>query len=118
MNPRLLIVDDHAGFGRRLRLLLSAEGLEVVGVARDAPDAATAIELLAPDVVLVDVGLPGEDGIALAHRLAGGDDPPDVILMSSRSAHDFGAKLQTAPSRGFIAKDDLCATAVLDALGR
>jgi CheY-like chemotaxis protein len=61
---------------------------------------------------LLDVHLPGIDGFEVAKRLAGSDDPPRVVLTSSREASDFGGRLERTPITGFIPKRELSANAV------
>ncbi len=113
----LLIVDDHAGFRAGARALLEVDGFEVLGEAADGESALEAARRLRPEVVLLDIQLPGLDGFAVADRLAVGDDPPMVVLTSSRAAEAFHSRLQAAHSvRGFIAKADLsgdCLSALL-----
>jgi DNA-binding NarL/FixJ family response regulator len=104
---RVLVVDDHAGFRRLVRRLLVAGGYEVVGVAADGTDAMRQAALLRPDLVLLDVLLPDLDGFGVAERLAGFTDPPVVVLVSSRTRIEFGARLDTAPVRGFLPKEEL-----------
>jgi DNA-binding NarL/FixJ family response regulator len=103
----VLIVDDYAGFRRSARALLEDDGFEIVGEATDAREALLEAERLRPTVVLLDVQLPGEDGFAVAERLALMPDPPTVVLVSTRAASAYGARLPSAPARGFIAKADL-----------
>ncbi|WP_234421927.1 response regulator transcription factor [Streptomyces sp. CB00316] len=68
---RMLVVDDHDVVRSGLTGLLAAElGMEVVGQAADGPAALTEAGRLHPDVALLDVDLPGLDGIAVADRLA------------------------------------------------
>ena len=62
--------------GRRPRALLEAEGFAVVGEAADGGAAVAAVERLRPDVVLLDIQLPGLDGFAVAERLAATAAPP------------------------------------------
>jgi DNA-binding NarL/FixJ family response regulator len=104
----LLSVDDDAGFRAGARALLEADGFRIVG---DVPDGETALEAasrLRPQVVLLDIQLPGMDGFAVADSLAIADDRPIVVLTSSRPAEAFRSRLREAPSvRGFIAKADL-----------
>jgi DNA-binding NarL/FixJ family response regulator len=103
----VLIVDDFTGFRRSARALLEDEGFEVVGEACDGPTALAEVERLSPAVVLLDVQLPGEDGFAVADRLARAANPPAVVLVSTRGASAYGPGLARTSARGFIAKADL-----------
>jgi DNA-binding NarL/FixJ family response regulator len=107
MCPSLLIVDDHASFRGLAHSLLSEQGFDVTGEAADGETALEAVERLHPDVVLLDVQLPGIDGFEVALRLSRRDAPPGVVLTSSREASDYGERLLRAPVLGFIAKRDL-----------
>ena len=108
----VLIVDDHAGFRHFARGLLEADGFTVVGEAADGEAALVAADVLQPELVLLDVVLPGIDGFAVAERLAGGVRPPVVVLTSSRGAHELGERLGRTTARGFIRKDDLTGAAL------
>jgi DNA-binding NarL/FixJ family response regulator len=112
MRPRVLIVDDHAAFRESASALLEAEGYEVVGAAADGETAIADVERLRPEIVLVDIQLPGLDGFDVAERLAGGVDAPVVILISSRDAGTYGSRVDEAPVRGFLAKRSLSGAAL------
>ena len=112
MPLTVLIVDDHAGFRRFARGLLEADGFMVVGEAADGEAALVAADVLQPDVVLLDIVLPGIDGFAVAERLAGWAHPPAVVLTSSRGAHELGERLGHTTARGFVRKDDLTGAAL------
>jgi DNA-binding NarL/FixJ family response regulator len=112
MRPRVLIVDDHAAFRESASALLEAEGFEVVGEARDGEEALAEVERLRPEIVLVDIQLPGLDGFGVAERLAGTADAPAVVLISSRDARAYGARVDAAPVRGFLAKRSLSGAAL------
>jgi CheY-like chemotaxis protein len=99
----VLIVDDHASFRAIARAALS-ERFCVVGEAADGVQALARAAELRPDVVLVDVGL---DGFGVAVALAALDDPPQVVLTSSRDRRDLEPLLRETPARGFIAKERL-----------
>jgi DNA-binding NarL/FixJ family response regulator len=108
----VLIVDDHASFRAQARAVLEACGHVVVG---EAPDGRAGIDLalaLAPEVVLLDIGLPDIDGFEVARLLAQAPAPPAVILTSSRDAAEYGPRLAESPAAGFIAKDELSGSAV------
>jgi DNA-binding NarL/FixJ family response regulator len=104
---RVLIVDDHALFRSLARRVLSEGGFSVVGEAADGAAALDAVLVLAPDVVVLDVSLPGIDGFAVAERLAAGRDPPVVVLVSSRARLDYGGQVDASTAAGFIAKAEL-----------
>jgi two-component system nitrate/nitrite response regulator NarL len=107
MVPRVLIVDDHAAFRSFAHRVLVADGLAVVGEAADGAAAIAAVPELRPDVVLLDVQLPDMDGFAVAEVLAARDEPPAVVLVSSRSRSDYGSLVDASSALGFIAKSAL-----------
>jgi DNA-binding NarL/FixJ family response regulator len=104
MRATVLIVDDHPTFRKFARRLLEQSGFAVVGEAPDAAAALAAVQNLRPEAVLLDVLLPDRSGLDVAAELADRDEPPAVVLTSSRSARDLGAALHEAPARGFIPK--------------
>lgn len=110
--PTLLIVDDHEGLRRFARTLLGAEGFDVIGEAADGEAALAAVQALRPDVVLLDVGLPGIDGFEVAQRLARAPGAPSLVLTSSRRASDFGRRMTDSPARGFVPKQELSGAAL------
>ena len=112
MSLTLLIVDDQVEFRRFVGVLLASAGFDVMGEAGDGEQALAAVRRLRPDVVLLDVQLPGIDGFEVARRLASVSDAPRVVLTSAREASDYGARLADAPVHGFIAKQDLSVAAL------
>ena len=117
MPKTVLIVDDHPGFRASARRMLEAGGYAVVGEAGDGEEAIAAAEALAPDLVLLDVQLPGADGFEVAARLQALGRAPEVVLTSSRDRADFGEAIAESPARGFIAKAELCAPALAELFG-
>ena len=113
----MLIVDDHADFRASATALLEAEGFTVVGSAADGATAVEAVMRLRPAVVLLDVQLPDTDGFAVAGRLAQLAGPPRVVLISSRDAAAYGARIDAAPARGFLAKRELSGAALAALVG-
>lgn len=112
MTPTLLIVDDHEGMRRFARSLLGAQGFNVIGEVADGEAALAAVQTLHPDVVLLDIGLPGIDGFEVARRLASAPDAPSLVLTSSRHASDYGQRMADSPARGFLPKQELSGAAV------
>jgi DNA-binding NarL/FixJ family response regulator len=112
MGPRVLIVDDHEGFRTVARVMLEAEGFDVVGEAADGESAVEAATGLRPDIVLLDVHLPGADGFAVSRRLAALPTPPTVLLISSRPIADLRRRVEQSPVAGFLAKHELSGAAV------
>ena len=114
---RCLIVDDNRGFRDAARSLLEREEIEVVGVAANSAEARSRVAELDPDVVLVDIALGAESGLALARALAR-DGGPKLILISTLPEVDFADLIAASPAVGFIAKSELSARAIRDLVGR
>ncbi len=112
MPLQVLIVDDHASFRRLASRVLAQAGFEVVGEAVDAASALREVEVLEPDVVLLDVMLPDRSGLEVARELALGPRPPRVVLTSSRSRSDFGGAFDGIGGCEFIAKHQLSGPAL------
>jgi DNA-binding NarL/FixJ family response regulator len=108
VRKRVLIVDDHKPFRAIARVLLERAGYVVTGEAGDAADALAAIADDAPDVVLLDVQLPDQDGFAVATALAATHGLA-VVLISSREVDDYGQPVGSCGARGFIPKSKLSA---------
>jgi DNA-binding NarL/FixJ family response regulator len=107
MAHTVLIVDDHPSFRASARILLEAEGFEVVGEAPDGETALLEAGRLRPEVVLLDVQLPDLDGFDVAARLTVDENAPAVILVSSRDSADFGPLVSRSGARGFVPKAEL-----------
>jgi DNA-binding NarL/FixJ family response regulator len=115
--PRtVLVVDDHPGFRASARLMLEAEGYEVVGEAADGETALAEAARLRPEVVLLDVQLPDIDGFDVAARLTGNGDIPAVVLTSSRDWSDSAELVLGSGARGFLPKDQLSGEAMAELL--
>ena len=104
-NPlRVVIAEDEALIRLDLKEMLEEEGYSVVAEAGDGESAVEEVRRLRPQVVLLDIQLPGIDGFAVAERLAAEPSAPAVVLISSRGAAAFRTRLAAAPARGFITK--------------
>ena len=106
---RVLIVDDQPTFRRQLRQLLTYAGLEVVDEAGDIPEAECLVRKLRPDLAVVDVELPGINGLEGAPRLKAIAPQLRVILVSAYRdrAEVFRTAATEADAEAFIPKDEL-----------
>ena len=92
--------------------MLEDMGLQVVGEADSGETALVMFERTKPDIVLLDIQLPGLDGIEVARSLFQGGHSPVVVLTSSREAQDYGTRLSSVSEAVFIGKTDLSAAAL------
>ena len=110
MPLRVLIVDDHPRFRQAARDLLRLRGYAVVADAHDGPAAIAAVELLAPDAVLLDVRLGTDDGFDVARALAAAKPGTAVLLTSTDDYGDCRQRLSQSGARGFVLKCELAST--------
>ncbi|NOZ71996.1 MAG: response regulator [Chloroflexi bacterium] len=106
---RVLIVDDHLSFGQELTQLLELGGFDVVGLAGSIAEAEQILQVLPADLALVDVVLPGINGIEGMPRLRAITPDLPIILMSAHrdQADLFQTAAHQAGKATFIVKDDL-----------
>jgi CheY-like chemotaxis protein len=111
---RCLIVDDSPPFLTAARGVLQRGGIDVVGVAGSGIEAELRVRQLRPDVVLVDIDLPGQSGFELVRRLhlETGPEPPSLILISTHAEPDYAELIEASPAVGFLSKTVLSADAV------
>jgi two-component system response regulator MprA len=84
-SDRVLVVDDDPPLRRMLQRTLAAEGFEVTAAA-DGPGALVAAERSAPDLIVLDVGLPGMDGLAVCRRLRSKGLATPILMLTARDA--------------------------------
>jgi DNA-binding NarL/FixJ family response regulator len=102
---RIVLVDDHALFRASLKTLLAAEpGLEVIGEAGDAREAYRVVESLKPDLVLLDIGLPGVNGVSTTRELTRRDPRCRILVLTQHSSEDFVAQALSAGALGYALK--------------
>jgi DNA-binding NarL/FixJ family response regulator len=108
----VLIVDDHASFRRCARAVLASAGFDIVGEAANGGSAVALAVELEPDLVLLDIQLPDEDGFGVARRLLEDDPRLQIVLVSSRDRSSYGPLVERSGARGFVTKADLSGEAV------
>ncbi len=106
-EPSVLIVDDHAAFRAVARTVLARSGFEVIGEAVDGEDALLVAARIEPDIVVLDVQLPGITGFEVARQLRAKPNPPVVVLVSTADAADYGRRIGKSGAVGFITKSNL-----------
>jgi DNA-binding NarL/FixJ family response regulator len=107
MARSVLLVDDDPAFRDLARRVLSSAGLAVVGEADTAAAALAAAKELRPDTVLVDVGLPDRDGVALARDLVALPWRPRVVVTSVDADATRHEEVRAVGADGFAPKDEL-----------
>jgi DNA-binding NarL/FixJ family response regulator len=104
----VMLVDDHASFRAAARWLLETEGYVVVAEAATGESALAMVASVAPDVILLDIGLPGIDGFQVATALRLCFPHARVVLTSSRDLVDLGLeRVLACGARGFVHKAEL-----------
>ncbi|WP_432938936.1 response regulator [Kribbella sp. CA-253562] len=89
-DVRVLVVDDQEPFRRAIaEVVAETDGFVVVASAGSGEESLLAVARLRPDLVLMDVNLPGIDGIEASRRITLGDSPPVVVLLSTYEADQF-----------------------------
>ncbi|GGV04144.1 DNA-binding response regulator [Streptomyces albospinus] len=103
---RVLLVDDHQVVRRGLRTFLEVQDdIEVVGEASDGAEGIAATEQLRPDVVLMDIKMPGTDGIEALRRLRELDNPVRVLVVTSFTEQRTVVPALRAGAAGYVYKD-------------
>jgi DNA-binding NarL/FixJ family response regulator len=109
---RVLLADDQDMVRSGLRMILELAGIEVVGEARDGAEAAALAAELEPDVVLMDVRMPGTDGIEGTRRIVDAGLPCRVVILTTFDLDRHVYDALTAGAAGFLLKDATAAQLV------
>ncbi|MEV4455134.1 response regulator transcription factor [Microbispora sp. NPDC049633] len=103
---RLVIVDDDAMVRTGLRLILGGEpDLDIVGEAEDGLRAMDVIRDLRPDVVLLDIRMPNQDGLVTTELLRARPSPPRILVLTTFDADDMVLRALRLGADGFLLKD-------------
>jgi two-component system response regulator MtrA len=100
---KVLVVDDDPTIRDVLRVMLGFEGCQVV----DAPDGESALVIFAatrPDVVILDVSMPGMDGIEVCRQLKSNPHPPRVVMLTARAQPEDERRALEAGADAYIRK--------------
>jgi DNA-binding NarL/FixJ family response regulator len=102
---RVLVVDDDPLVRAGLRMMLDGDGIAVVGEAGDGAEGRCQAEALRPDVVLMDIRMPGGDGLTATEAILAGQNPPYVIVLTTFDADEHILRALRAGAAGFLLKD-------------
>jgi DNA-binding NarL/FixJ family response regulator len=106
MTIRVLLVDDQALVRSGFRMILEArEDMEVVGEAEDGAEAVELTRALEPDVVLMDVRMPGVDGVEATRRLAVAGTKARILILTTFDLDEYVYDALRAGASGFLLKD-------------
>lgn len=105
MTMRVLLVDDHKLLREALRYFLNMEDdIEVVGEAGNARDALDVAARVDPGIVIMDISMPGMDGIEATRQLIAQQPGVKVIALSGHSERDFVDEMLNAGASGYVSK--------------
>lgn len=103
---RVFLVEDQTLVREGIKSLLAlVEDIEVIGEASDGEEAVQMVPALHPDVVLLDIRMPGIDGLEVLRRLGASDDLPPTLILTTFDEDDLVIKGIQAGARGFLLKD-------------
>jgi DNA-binding NarL/FixJ family response regulator len=106
VSIKVVIADDQALVRGGFRMILDAkEDMEVVGEAADGAEAVTLVAEVEPDVVLMDVRMPGVDGIEATQRIARSGSPARIIILTTHDLDEYVLAALRAGASGFLLKD-------------
>jgi len=106
MSLRVVIADDQSLVRTGFRMILAADGIDVVAEAVDGVEAVSAVRRTRPDVVLMDIRMPRMDGLEATRQiLAGGGDETRVIILTTYDLDHYVYGALAAGASGFLLKD-------------
>jgi two-component system invasion response regulator UvrY len=118
MNPGavgVLIVDDQAPFRRAAKMVMAATpGFDVIGEAESGEEAVELFDTLAPGLVLMDINLPGINGIEATRRITEAHPEATVLLLSTYQAADLPSGADNCGAAGYVNKEEFGPAVVLD----
>ncbi|MEO6712688.1 MAG: response regulator transcription factor [Mycobacteriales bacterium] len=106
-SPRVVLVDDQAAFRSAARTVLGMLRWEVVGEAESGEAGVDEVAATQPDVVLMDINLPGINGIEATRRIVAQRPQTRVVLLSTYAAEDLPDDAVSCGAAAYVRKDDL-----------
>ena len=115
MHPRILIVDDHEIVREGIRTLLrrSRSDWQICGEASNAGEALNAIKTLAPDIVILDITMPGMSGLEAAQRIRSMRHASRVLIFTMHDSERLATEVREAGAQGYVLKSQAARDLVL-----
>jgi len=104
MNTRVLVADDHPVVRQGLKSLLTREGFSVVGEAADGREALRQVEALHPEVALLDLGMPGLNGLDAAREIMQSSTGTKVVILTQHNEEPYILEALRAGVHGYVLK--------------
>ncbi len=118
MAVKVLIVDDQAAFRSAARDVVAATvGFEVVGEAASGEESVAAARRLHPDLVLMDIRLPGVDGLEASRQIRSERDEVTVFLLSTYDEEQFASRIGMSRAAAFIPKSAFSSDSLMTTWG-
>ena len=115
MKPRILVVDDHEIVREGIRTLLgrTRSDWEICGEASNAGDALNAIRTLTPDIVILDITMPGTSGLEVALQVRNLRLPSRVLIFTMHDSERLATEVRNAGAQGYVLKSQAARDLVL-----
>lgn len=115
MNPRILLVDDHEIVREGIRTLLakSRPDWDVCGEASNARDALDLVQTMEPDVVILDITMPGLSGLEAAHRMSKLGLSSRILIFTMHESNRLTTEVQETGAHGYVLKSQAARDLVL-----
>lgn len=105
MSLRILVVDDHDVVRQGVRLILrSRADWQICGEASNGLEALEKVTELTPDLVILDISMPGKDGLEVAAEIQGKSPRPNVLIFTMHDSKELGAAVKSVGGKGYVTK--------------
>lgn len=105
MPKRILVVDDHDVVRKGVLLILRARAdWEVVGEASNGIEAIEKVEFLKPDLIILDISMPGKDGLEVIKELGPSEAPPKILVLTMHQSNELLNRIKSMGAAGYVIK--------------
>ena len=105
MSLRILVVDDHDVVRQGVRLILrSRPDWEICGEAENGADALQKEKTQKPDLIILDISMPGQDGLDVAEKLRARDSQAKIVVLTMHESRELASAVQAAGAAGYVIK--------------